>query len=149
MDVLSVLQQNSRPVYTIASNHSIDEAIKLMTAHKVDALIVTDDDHPAGIFTGRDVFRYYLIAEKLPPTETKLIDIITGKLITVAPTDKLMAAIELMIKSDIRHLPVMKNNKIIGVLTLKDLAGFQIDLLTDEIHALQDYIDDLHEAAQD
>ena len=80
MDVLSVLKQNSRPVYTIASKYSIDEAVKLMTAHKIDALIVTDDDHPAGIFTGGDVFRYYLQAEKLPPTETRLTDIITGKL---------------------------------------------------------------------
>ena len=149
MDVLSVLQQKSRPVYTVASNHSIDDAIKLMTVHKVDALIVTHDDHPAGIFTGEDVFRYYRQAEKLPPTETKLIDIITGTLITVAPTDKIITAIDLMIKSDSRHLPVMQNKKILGVLTLKDLAGFQIDLLTDEIHALQDYIDALHEAAQD
>ena len=149
MDVLSVLKQKSRPVYTVAGNHSIDDAVKLMTVHKVDALIVTDDDHPAGIFTGEDVFRYYRQAEKLPPTETKLIDIITGTLITVAPTDKIITAIDLMIKSDSRHLPVMQNKKILGVLTLKDLAGFQIELLTDEIHALQDYIDDLHEAAQD
>ena len=149
MDVLSVLKQKSRPVYTVAGNHSIDDAVKLMTVHKVDALIVTDDDHPAGIFTGEDVFRYYRQTEKLPPTETKLMDMITGTLMTVAPTDKIITAIDLMIKSDSRHLPVMQNKKILGVLTLKDLAGFQIDLLTDEIHALQDYIDDLHEAAQD
>ena len=76
-------------------------------------------------------------------------DMITGTLMTVAPTDKIITAIDLMIKSDSRHLPVMQNKKILGVLTLKDLAGFQIELLTDEIHALQDYIDDLHEAAQD
>jgi CBS domain-containing protein len=149
MNVLTILKQHSRPVCTVTSNQSIADAIKLMTARKADALIVTDDDHPAGIFSGEDVFRYYRQTEKLPPTETKLIDIITGMLITVAPTDKIITAIDLLIKSDSRHLPVMENDKIIRVLTLKDVLGCQIDLLTDEIHALQDYIDDLHEAAQD
>jgi len=149
MDVLTILKQHSRPVCTVKSNQSIADAIKLMTARKADALIVTDDDHPAGIFTERDIFRYYLQAEKLPPSETKLCDIITGSLITVAPTDDITAAINMMMTSDIRYLPVMENDKIIRVLTLKDVLGCQIDLLTGEIHALQDYIDDLHEAAQD
>jgi CBS domain-containing protein len=149
MDVLTIIKQHSRPVCSIASDHSIADAIKLMTARKADALIVTDDDHPAGIFTERDIFRYYLQAEKLPPSETKLGDIITGSLITVAPTDDITAAINMMMTSDIRHLPVMENDKIIRVLSLKDVLGCQIDLLTGEIHALQDYIDDLHEAAQD
>ena len=149
MDVLAILKQNSRPLYTIASNHSIHDAIKLMTARKTDALIVTEDDHPDGIFTERDVFRYYLQTEKLPPTETKLSDIITGKLIKVAPTDNITTAINMMIQSDIRHLPVMENERILGILTLKDVVDCQIDLLMDEIQALQDYIDDLHEAAQD
>jgi CBS domain-containing protein len=149
MDVLTIIKQHSRPVCSIASDHSIADAIKLMTVRKADALIVTDDDHPAGIFTERDIFRYYLQAEKLPPSETKLGDIITGSLITVAPTDDITAAINMMMTSDIRHLPVMENDKIIRVLSLKDVLGCQIDLLTGEIHALQDYIDDLHEAAQD
>ena len=149
MEVSAILKKNTGPIYTINGDRSIQDALKLMSSRQVDALIVTEDDHPAGIFTDRDVFRYYQQADNLPPSETKLIEIITGKLMTVAPTDNITTAIDLMIASDIRHLPVMENGKIIGILTLKDLAGSQIDLLTDEIHALQDYIDDLHEAAQD
>ena len=149
MDVLTILKRNSRPVYTIASNHSIGDAIKLMTAHRVDALVVIDDDKLAGIFTERDVFQYYQQAGNMLPSEAKLDDIITGRLMTVAPTDKITAAIDLMMKSDIRHLPVVDDDQVIGILTLKDVFECQIDLLTDEIHALQDYIDDLHEAAQD
>lgn len=149
MDALTILKQNSRPFYTIASSHSIHDAIKLMAARKTDALIVTEDDHPAGIFTERDVFRYYQQAEDLPPSQTKLSEVITGRLMTVTAADNITTAINMMIQSDIRHLPVVDNEKILGILTLKDVVGCQIDLLTDEIHALQDYIDDLHEAAQD
>lgn len=149
MDVLTILKQNFRPVYTIASNHFVDDALKLMSSRKVEALIVTDDDQPTGIFTERDLFRYYLKAENLPESKTKLSGIISGRLTTVAPTDNITTAINMMIKSDIRHLPVMENGKIISILTLKDAARCQIDSLTEEIHMLQDYIDDLHEAAQD
>jgi CBS domain-containing protein len=120
-----------------------------MTAHKVDALIVTDNDKLAGIFTATDVFRYYQQAGNMLPSEAKLDDIISGRLMTVAPTDPITAAIDLMMKSDIRHLPVVDDDHVIGILTLQDVLGCQIDLLTGEIHALQDYIDDLHEAAQD
>jgi CBS domain-containing protein len=149
MDLLAILRQNSRPVCTITSDHSVDDAIKLMTAQKASALIVTTDDNPTGIFTERDVFRCYQQARSLALTEIKLNSIITRAFIAAKPTDNLTTVISLMIKSDIYHLPVIENNKIIGVLALRDLAELKIDSLTAEIHQLQDYIDDLHEAGQD
>ncbi len=149
MEVSAILKKNPGPIYTIAGDRSIKDALNLMSSRKVDALIVTEDEQPVGIFAESDLLRYYQQTENLPPSKTKLIDIITGRLMTVAPTDNITTAVDLMVKSDIRHLPVMETGKIIGVLTLKDVVESQIDLLTDEIVALQDYIDDLHEASQD
>ncbi len=149
MDVLAILKQNPRAVYTITSDQSVDDAIKLMTAKKVGALIVTDGDDPAGIFTDRDVFRSYLQVKNFAPSAIKLKKVIAPKLIAAKPTDSISAVVNLMIKSDINHLPVMENRKIIGVLALRDLVENQIESLTGEIHQLKDYIDDLHEAGRD
>ena len=149
MDVFAVLKQSSHPVCTITSDHSVDDAIKLMTAQRAGALIVTTADDPTGIFTAKDVLRCYQHTGDLALSEIKLNSVVTHAFIAAKPTDNLTAVINLMIKSDIYHLPVVENHKIIGVLALKDLVEFQIDSLTAEIDQLQDYIDDLHEAAQD
>jgi signal-transduction protein with cAMP-binding, CBS, and nucleotidyltransferase domain len=55
----------------------------------------------------------------------------------------------MMIKSDIKHLPVIEEKKILGMLTLNDLIEQQIGSLTDEIRHLKNYIDDLHDAGRD
>ncbi len=149
MDVLAILKQKSRPVYTITSDHCVDDAIKLMTAKNASALIVTADGDPTGIFTEKDVFRCYQQIRNSALSKIKLNRVITREFIAAKPTENLTAVINRMIKSDIYHLPVMENQKIMGVLALKDLVEFQIESLTEEIHQLKEYIEDLHEAGQD
>lgn len=149
MDVRTILKQNPRPEYKITGGQSVADAIKLMTAKKASVLIVTDDDNPTGIFTERDVLRYYQQAKNSAPSEIKLNNVITHEFIAAKSTDTITAAIAMMIKADIYHLPVIENKKIIGVLTLRDLFEFQIESLTAEIHHLKDYIEDMHEAGQD
>jgi len=149
MDVRTILKQNPRPEHKIKGGQSVEDAIKLMTAKKTRVLIVTDDDNPTGIFSERDVLRYYQQAKNSAPSEVKLNNVITREFIAAKSTDTITAAIDMMIKADICHLPVMENKKIIGVLRLRDLFEFQIESLTAEIHHLEDYIEDMHEAGQD
>ena len=149
MDVLAILQQKSRPVYTVAINQSVDDAINLMVAEKVSALIVTDKERPVGIFAERDVFRFYLLDRKSKFSDILLKNALTDRLISVESTDAISDSIRLMIKSDLEHIAVIEDNKIKGLLDFKDLVEFQIASLEEEIHQLKDYIDDLHEAGQD
>jgi CBS domain-containing protein len=149
MDVLTVLKQKTHPVYTVAINQSVDDAINLMVAKKVGALIVTDKERPVGLFAERDVFRYYLLDSKCKFSDIQIKNAMTDRLISVESTDAITDSITLMIKSGLEHLAVMEDNNIIGLLELKDLVEFQLESLTDEIHQLKDYIDDLHEAGQD
>ena len=149
MDVLAILKQKSRPVYTVTINKSVDDAINLMAAEKVSALIVTDKEQPVGIFSERDVFRYYLLDTKNAFPDIEIKSAMTGRLISAESTDDISDLITVMIKSDLEHLAVIEDHQILGLLTLKDLVEFQIESLTDEIHQLKDYIDDLHEAGQD
>ena len=149
MDVIAVLMNKSRPVYTVSADQSVDDAISLMVTEKVDALIVTDGQQPAGIFTRRDVFQYYLLSKKETGSDVKVKRIMTDRLVSAESTDDIADIIAMMIKSDMDYLPVMEGDKIIGLLALKDLVEFHLEALTGEIHQLNDYIDDLHEAAQD
>jgi len=149
MKVLALLRKKSRPVHTIASNRSVDDAISLMSGQKASALIVTDNDQPLGIFAERDVFRCYLRDPHAALSETGLKNAMTHKLIVADPEDELSHVMALMIKADIKHLPVIEGKRIIGMLALNDLIEHEIDSLTDEIHQLKNYIEDLHEAGSD
>ena len=149
MEVLAKLKKFFRPVYTVTSDQTVDDAVNLMTAKNVNALIVTEEAQPVGIFTERDVFRSYQRNKKVTFSEIKLKSAMTNKLIVADPSERISAVATRMIKSDIRHLPIVEKKKIIGILTLNDLIEYQIDSLTDEIHHLNDYIDDLHDAGRE
>lgn len=149
MEVLAILKKNARPVYTVSTDQTVEDAINVMTDKKVSALVVTQENQPVGIFTERDVFRSYLRDKTATPSKTKLESAMTNKLIVADPNEDISVLVALMIKSDIKHLPVIENKKIIGLLSINDLIEHQIDSLTDEIHQLKEYINDLHEAGQD
>ena len=149
MEVRTLLGEKARPVHTITSNHTVDDAINLMTAKRVSALIITENDQPIGIFAERDVFRSYLRDRIAAFSRIKLKNAITDESNAAHPTDDISSVMAIMMKADITHIPVMEEKKIIGILTLNDLLRHQIDTLTEEIHHLRDYINDLHAAAQD
>ena len=149
MDVRAILKKKSRPVYTVSVDQYVDDAISLMAAKKVNALIVIEGKQPAGIFSRQDIFQYFLLSGKKAGSKVKLKRIISGRLVSANATDDTADIIAMMLESDIDHLPVMEDDKIIGLLALKDLVEVQLEALTDEIHQLKDYIDDLHEAGQD
>ena len=149
MEVLALLKENARRVLKIASNQTVDDAICLMASGKVRALLVTENDQPAGIFSERDVFRTYLQNKARAFSEIALKHVIPRDLMVAEPQDAVIAVMGRMIKADITHLPVMEKKRIVAMLTLKDLMAHQIEVLSDEISQLKDYIADLHEAGQD
>jgi CBS domain-containing protein len=149
LEVLALLKDKARTVLTIASNQTVDDAIRLMASGKVSALLVTENDQPAGIFSERDVFRTYLRNKATAFSEIILENAMTRDLMVAESQDAVIAVMGRMIKADITHLPVMEEKRIVAMLTLKDLMAHQIEVLSDEIHQLKDYIADLHEAGQD
>jgi len=133
----------------IAGNRSVDDAVSLMAIKKAGALIVTENERPVGIFTERDVFRFYLKDNTTALSQIAVQDAMTAKRIAAKPEYEISAVLALMTRDDIRHLPVVEDDNIIGILTLNDLIAHQIESLTDEIQQLRDYIEDLHEAGRD
>jgi len=149
MKVHELLKLKSRPVYTLSSDQTVDDAINLMTAKKTGALIITEADHPVGVFAERDVFRAHIRDKAAAFSDISLKDAMTPKLLVAKTEDEISSVMAMMIQADIKHMPVIAKNKIVGMLTLADLIEHQINMLTDELHHLRDYIEDLHHAGQD
>ena len=149
MEVRALLQEKARPVYTIASDQSVADAIRLMTGLKASAVIVTENSLPIGIFAERDVFRFFQKGQQAKISELELHQALTEKLIVARPGDEVGQVINMMMQADIDHLPVVEDRQIIGLLTLIDLTAHQLGSLREEVRQLKDYIDDLHDAARD
>ena len=149
MKVLSLLETKGRPVYTITSDHTLDDAVALMAEGNVSALIVVENEKPSGIFTDRDLYRYYQSDRNPTPHAVKIKTVISHKLITAEASDDIGDLIVLMLKTDFRHLPVVEKQSIVGMLMLNDLLECQLTALNKEIHQLKDYIDDMHDAGRD
>ena len=149
MEVQALLTGKARRVYTIASCQTVEDAICLMAEARVNALLVTENDRPAGIFSEGDVFTSLLKYKSAVFSEIKLANAMNRSLLVAEPKDPIATVLDKMMIVGHTHLPVMEEKKIIGLLTLKDLMKHQIDTLSDEIHQLSEYIADLHEAGQD
>ena len=149
MEVLALLKDKARRVHTIASSQSVEDAICLMADRKVSALLVVENDQPAGIFSQEELFRSLLGSNTAAFSELKLEAVMTRNFILAKLEDPITTVMDKMIAADINYLPMVEEKKTIGILTLKDMMKHQIHALIDEIHQLKDYIADLHEAGQD
>ena len=149
MEVLALLKDKARKVCTIASSQTVEDAICLMASREVSALLVTENDQPAGIFSKEELFKFLLGKKMAAFSEIQLENAMTRNLLLAKPEDPITTVLDKMIAADTTYLPVIEEKEIIGILTLKDMMKHQIGALIDEIHQLKEYITDLHEAGQD
>lgn len=149
MKVKDLLEDFSRSFHSIGQDQTVEQALKLMSGYNVSALVVMTDDESQGIFTERDLVRCHIIFTDKNIKEILVKEVMTSKLIVVEPEDTIEDAMGMMIKANIRHLPVVSEGKIKGVLSLEDLVKKHVSVLNKELHYLQDYISDLQDAAHD
>ena len=122
-----------KPVY-VAPNEAITNCTKLMLEKHIGSLLVEENDNLIGFLTERDLVR--MISLGIDPKTTKVKQIMTTKIITITPEKDIYDAIMLMNKENVRRLPVVLNNRIIGLLTLRDILTIQptlFDLIMDMV----------------
>ena len=106
---------------TLDRDASLADAARVMRDQGIGDVIVVDGDDAAGIVTDRDIV-IRGVAEGVDPNSTRLGQVVSGDLTSVAPDDPVDRAIELMREKAVRRLPVLESGKPVGVISLGDLA---------------------------
>ena len=112
---------STNPV-VISKNESITQCARKMLANNVGAIIIKDKDKIEGIITEKDIVEE-VVAKELNIKKTKVKDIMTTGMITISPNEDLSKAVDVMIRENVRRLPVIVNQKIVGLLTVKDILN--------------------------
>jgi CBS domain-containing protein len=117
----------TKNVVTLDRNKTIFDACTLYKEKKIGCLLVTDEERCVGIATERNIIER-TICSRADPYETKIGDIMSTDLVTVHALDKIETAIEYMEFFEIKKLPVLVNEEIVGIITVSDIARAKPDL---------------------
>ena len=137
--VEQMLKQKGRDVWTIPPNATVMEALKLMAEKNVGALVVTHDDEVVGIISERDYARKVVLRNRAS-INTKVKEIMTDKVYYVGPKTTAEECLTLTVQQNIRHLPVLKNGDLVGMISIGDVVKAVIGEQETELRQLSDYI---------
>jgi CBS domain-containing protein len=133
------LDQSKRPVYSVGPNATVREALELMAKHNIGALLVLDDDLLAGIFSERDYARKVALKDK-SSSDARVSEIMTSKVITINTKHTIDQCMQIMTDKHIRHLPIVDDQKVIGLISIGDVVREMIGYQKSMIEQLQSYI---------
>jgi CBS domain-containing protein len=137
MNIKSILERKGRQVETIGASASVKEAADRMRDKKIAALVVTDGAAIEGIFTERELVHAFSQFGAAIATK-KVRDVMTKNVVTVEPEDSVKHAMALMTRYRTRHLPVIRECGIAGIVSIGDLVKYRVDDLELETGVLRD-----------
>lgn len=137
--ISDVLQKKGENVISVTPKTTVFEAIHVMADHKVGAVLVMDEDRIVGIFTERD-YMNKIILEKLSSKETLVRDVMTSKVAFITPDTLVEEGLAVMTEKRCRHLPVLDNKKLVGIVSIGDLVERIIRDQKVAIKSLTEYI---------
>jgi CBS domain-containing protein len=137
--VRQLLEAKSPEVIAIGPEAPVIDAIRLMAERQVGALLVMEGPALAGILSERDYARK-IVLQGRSSKDTPVRDIMTSTVVTVAPGDSIDRCMQLVTDRRIRHLPVLDDGAVVGVLSIGDLVKAVIELQRQAIDQLQRYI---------
>ena len=130
----------NRQIWTISKVQSVMQALILMSEKNIGAIIIVDNnDFPIGIFSERDYARKIVLKGK-SSKDTLLDEVMTKELITVTRDYKIDQCMKIMNEKRIRHLPVLENKKIVGIISIGDVLKIMIKEQKELINHLQKFI---------
>ena len=136
-EILKVRVHSS--IISVTPATTVLEAVTLMSDTDISALMVLDGEAVAGIITERDFVRRVARMER-SSYATTVGDVMTRNLITVGPLDRSRFCMQLMIEKNLRHLPVLEDGKLVGLLSIRDLVKDVIAEQDGLINHLEQYI---------
>src|SRR4051812_48937552 len=137
--ISALLHHKGSTVWSVSPETTVFDAIKLMAEKNVGALLVLSGPKLAGVFTERDYARKIALQGK-SSKETRVKEVFSRDVVTVAPDDSVDDCMRLMTEKRVRHLPVMQNDKVAGVISIGDLVNWIISAQDATIAQMERYI---------
>jgi CBS domain-containing protein len=139
MTIRRLIESRNTPIITCDASCFVSEAVAMLAKDRIGAMPIVEGGTVVGIFSERDVI--YQIAEDGPGVLEKTVgDVMTSPPVTVTPEASVLAALSLMTRRRVRHLPVIVDGRMIGFVSIGDLVKYRIDKIEFEAEAMRSYI---------
>jgi CBS domain-containing protein len=144
MKLQDILSVKGNMVRSISPDATLQDVVMTLIEHRIGSLVVcrlgdSGNEELAGIITDRDIL-YASATGKRPLDEVKVVEVMTTTLITGTPDDEVEKAMGLMTTRRIRHLPVLVEGRLAGIISIGDVVKAQHDQLAIENRFMKDYI---------
>lgn len=137
--VSDLLKHKGAQVWSLNVDATLKDALVLLAEKDIGALLVMDGERVAGIFSERD-FARRLAKEDVPSMNTPVADLMTRDVFSVSPADNIEQCMQLMTDQHIRHLPVLEEGQLVGMISIGDVVKQLISHQKSFISQLEDYI---------
>jgi CBS domain-containing protein len=137
--VSEILEHKGGMVLSVSVNETVFDAINLMAQVNIGAILVQDGDTISGIFTERDYLQKIAL-KSLSSKQTLVGDVMTSPVISADPDDSVEQCMETMTTCHCRHLPVVKDGKLLGIVSIGDLVKRMLEEKESEVAHLSQYI---------
>lgn len=137
--VKQVLDKKGSVTYAVTPDTSVFDALALMAMHDIGAVLVTDTGRLVGIFTERDYARK-LVLKGLSSRDVKVGEMMTKDVATIETSDKIASVMNTMTRRRFRHLPVLNDGQLVGIITIGDVVKAVIEEQEETIRHLANYI---------
>ena len=139
MQVENILQSKGRAVTTVTAGSTIAEAVALLNAKRIGAVVVVDGKRVVGILSERDVVRH-LGDDWAALSARPVSDVMTKNVVSVSRFATIADVMERMTDKRIRHMPIVENGDLVGIVSIGDVVKRKIEETEQEATALKEYI---------
>jgi CBS domain-containing protein len=138
-NISAILNQKGRDIFSVSPNDTVFDAVSLLAEKNVGAVLVMDGEQLVGLLSERDYTRKVMLRGKRS-RETTVAEIMSTDLKVVNPRESVDECLRLMTDKRIRHLPVVEDGKVVGIISIGDLVKWVISCQTAAIAQLESYI---------
>ena len=139
VSVTILLKEKSTSIYCIAVNSTVDAAVSEMNRQRVGSIIVKDAEKVVGVFTERDVLTRIVAAGRDPKTTT-VSEVMTADFLSITQDTSVEDAMQMMTDKRVRHLPVIDDQQLIGLISIGDVTRWLLKVNEMEAENLRNYV---------
>ncbi|MBB3982646.1 CBS domain-containing protein [Sphingobium fontiphilum] len=139
MTIAEILKGKGDEVVHVHAHESVHSVVRLLAERRIGCVPVVDNDRVVGIFSERDLV-YRVASEGAAVLDRPVSALMTAPAITISPETPVLHGLSMMTKRRIRHLPVVVDERLVGLVSIGDLVKYRIERIESEAESLRTYI---------